>query len=139
MDRKEFLAQLGLGSTAVFAGVCMQSCSKSETSSTPPSAVDFTLDLNSAANTPLKTPGGFIIFQGVIVAQSTSGSFLAVSAACPHEQVNVEYQGAKNQFFCPRHASYFTSSGSFISGPANGRGLTQYKTSLNGNSLRVYA
>lgn len=139
MDRKEFLAQLGLGSASIFAATCMQSCSKSESNTNPPSAVDFTLDLNNTANAALKTPGGFIIFQGVIVAQNTSGSFLAVSAACPHEQVNVEYQGPKNQFYCPRHSSYFSSTGSFISGPANGKGLTQYKTSLNGNSLRVYS
>jgi cytochrome b6-f complex iron-sulfur subunit len=139
MDRKEFLAQLGLGSTAIFAATCMQSCSKSETNSNTPSAVDFTLDLKNTANAALKTPGGFIIFQGVIVAQNTSGSFLAVSAACPHEQVNVEFQGSKNQFYCPRHSSYFSATGSFISGPANGKGLKQYKTSLNGDSLRVYS
>ncbi len=139
MDRKAFLAQLGLGSSAIFAATCMQACSKSETNTNTPTAVDFTLDLNNAANASLKNPGGFIIFQGLIVAQTTSGSYLAVSAACPHEQVNVEYQGAKNQFYCPRHSSYFTATGSFISGPANGKGLVQYKTSLNGNSLRVYA
>lgn len=143
MDRKEFLTQLGLGSTAIFAATCMQACSKSDTSSpnqpTPSGAVDFTLDLTEAANATLKTPGGYVIYKGVIVALATNGNYLAVSAACPHEGVNVEFQAGQNQFYCSRHASYFTSTGSFIKGPANGKGLTQYKTSLTGNSLRVYA
>jgi cytochrome b6-f complex iron-sulfur subunit len=143
MDRKEFLAQLGLGSTAIFAATCMQSCSKSDSASsnpiTPGTAVDFTLDLNDPTNAALKKTGGYVIIKGVIVALATNGNYLAVSAACPHEGVNVEYQAGQNQFYCARHASYFTSAGAFIKGPANGRGLTQYKTSLNGNSLRVYA
>jgi cytochrome b6-f complex iron-sulfur subunit len=79
-----------------------------------------------------------VIVQGVIVALSTSNAYLAVSAACPHEGVQVQFQSGQNQFICTAHNSVFTSSGSRVSGPAN-RGLTQYKTSLTGNILRVYS
>ena len=134
MDRKEFLSQLGLGETAIFAAACMQSCSKTDNLSN----VDFTLDLTSSAYAALKSAGGYIITQGVIVALTTSNTYLAVSAACPHEGVNVQFQAGQNQFYCAAHSSYFSSTGSRISGPAQ-RGLTQFKTTLTGNSLRVYA
>lgn len=143
MDRKEFLSQLGLGSTAIFAAACMQACSKSDGNSpnqtTPPANLDFTLDLNDPANAALKKPGGYLITKGVIVALTTNGNYLAVSSACPHEGVNVEFKANQEQFYCGAHGSYFTSTGKFVSGPANGRSLTQYKTTLTGNSLRVYA
>jgi cytochrome b6-f complex iron-sulfur subunit len=134
MDRKEFLSQLGLGGTAIFAAACMQSCSKTDNLSN----TDFTLDLTSSAYAALKSPGGYIINQGVIVALTTGNTYLAVSAACPHEGVNVQFQAGQNQFYCAAHSSYFSSTGSRISGPAQ-RGLTQFKTTLTGNSLRVYA
>lgn len=143
MDRKEFLAQVGLGSTAIFAATCMQSCSKSDSASsnpiTPGTAVDFTLDLNDPTNAALKKTGGYVIIKGVIVALATNGNYLAVSAACPHEGVNVQYQSNQDQFYCSAHGSYFASSGKYISGPANGRSLTQFKITLTGNSLRVYS
>ena len=63
MDRKEFLSQLGLGGTAIFAAACMQSCSKNDN----PSNVDFTLDLTSSANAALKSAGGYVITQGVLL------------------------------------------------------------------------
>lgn len=134
MDRKEFLAQLGLGGSAIFAAACMQSCSKTDNVSN----VDFTLDLTSNAYAALKTAGGYIINQGVIVALTTNNAYLAVSAACPHEGVTVQFKAGQNQFYCAAHSSYFSSTGSRISGPAQ-RGLTQFKTTLTGNNLRVYA
>ena len=82
MDRKEFLAQLGIGGAGIFAAACMQSCSKS---SAAPTNIDFQLDLSTTTYASLKTPGSYVIVQGVIVALSTTNTYLAVSAACPHE------------------------------------------------------
>ena len=134
MNRKEFLSQLGVGGAAVFTAACMQSCAKTGVSSN----VDFQLDLTSSSNSALKTAGGYVINQGVIVAYTTSGTYLAVSAACPHEGVQVQFKSSNNQFVCTAHNSNFSSNGARISGPAN-KGLTQYKTSLSGNMLRVYS
>lgn len=135
MDRKEFLSQLGIGSAAALAITCLQACSKNGTSG---NSVDFTIDLNSSQFSALKNPGGFVVTQGIIVALSTSGSYLAVSSRCPHEGIAVEYSASKNQFICNAHNSIFASTGSRLSGPAN-TGLKQYQTSLSGNSLRVYS
>lgn len=135
MDRKAFLAQLGIGSAAALAITCMQACSKSSLGA---SDVDFTIDLNSNQFSALKNPGGFVVTQGVIVALSTSGTYLAVSSRCPHEGVTVGYSSSNNQFVCTAHNSIFSSSGARVSGPAN-TGLRQYKTSLTGTTLRIYA
>lgn len=134
MTRKEFLSQLGVGGATVFAAACMQSCAKTGA----PTNVDFQLDLTATANNALKTAGGYVINQGVIVAYTSSGTYLAVSAACPHEGVEVQFRSSSSQFVCTAHNSYFSSNGARISGPAN-TGLTQYKTSLTGNILRVYS
>ena len=135
MDRKEFLSHLGIGSAGVFALACMESCSKK---SVAPSNVDFQLDLSTPAYASLRTPGNYVIVQGVIVALSTSNTYLAVSSSCPHQGVQVQFQSSQNQFICTAHNSVFTSTGARVSGPAP-NGLTQYRTSLTGNILRVYS
>lgn len=135
MDRKEFLSQLGIGGASLFAATCMQACSKDNTA---PSNVDFQLDLGTNAYASLKIPGNHVIVQGVIVALSTSNTYLAVSSSCPHQGVQVQFQSSQNQFICTAHNSVFTSTGARVSGPAP-KGLTQYKTSLTGNILRVYS
>ena len=135
MDRKEFLSQIGIGGAGLFAAACMQACSKT---SAAPSNVDLQLDLSTPAYASLKTPGSYVIVQGVIVALSTNSTYLAVSSACPHEGVQVQFQSSQNQFICTAHNSVFTSTGARVSGPTP-RGLTQYKTSLTGNILRVYS
>lgn len=135
MDRKEFLTQLGIGSAAALAITCLQACSKSALGG---SSVDFTIDLNSSQFSALKNAGGSVVYQGIIIAKTTSGSYLAVSSRCPHEGVTVNFSSGNNQFICNAHNSVFSSTGSRISGPAN-TGLTQYQTSLSGTSLRVYS
>jgi cytochrome b6-f complex iron-sulfur subunit len=134
MDRKEFLSQLGLTGTALFAATCLGACSKSSA----PTNVDLTIDLSSNTYSALKNAGGYVVTQGIIIARTTSNTYLAVSAACPHEGVQVQYSSGTNQFVCTAHGSYFSSTGAKISGPTP-KGLTQYNTSLTGNSLRVYS
>lgn len=134
MDRKEFLSQLGLAGTALFATTCLGACSKTSA----PSNVDLSIDLTSNAYSALKNAGGFVVTQGVIIARTTSNTYIAVSSACPHEGVQVQYASGTNQFVCTAHGSYFSSTGAKISGPTP-RGLTQYNTTLTGNTLRVYS
>jgi|DEB19_MinimDraft_3_1074340.scaffolds.fasta_scaffold97846_2 cytochrome b6-f complex iron-sulfur subunit len=136
MDRKEFLSQLGIGSAAALAITCLQACSKNGMGGG--SSVDFTIDLNSSQFSALKNKGGYVVTQGIIVAYTLSGTYIAVSSRCPHEGVTVGYSSSNNQFVCTAHNSYFSSTGSRISGPAN-TGLTQYQTSLSGTTLRVFS
>ncbi|MDI9320999.1 MAG: Rieske (2Fe-2S) protein [Phycisphaerales bacterium] len=136
MNRKDFLAQVGLGAAALLVPACiggLASCSKS--SNNAPTNVDFTLDVGTGS---LATNGGYLIHSGVLVARTTSGTFLAVSAACTHEGTNVNYNAGGNNFICPNHGAQFSNTGAVTKGPAS-KGLSQYKTTLTGTSLRVYS
>ncbi len=139
MDRKEFLNQVGIGAAALLAPVCLgglAACGKSNTGvPEAPKNVDFTVDVSTGA---LASNVGFLVKNGVIIARTNSGTFLAVSAACTHEGTTINFVASSNKFVCPNHNAQFSSTGVVTQGPAN-KNLTVYNTSLNGNSLRVYS
>lgn len=136
MDRKQFLSEMGLGAAGLFVISCLGSCSKS--GSTPVASSDFTIDLNAASSLALKSLGGYIYTNGIIVAQTLAGKYIAVSQACTHEGVTVTYDSTGDRFYCPAHGSVFNDSGIVVSGPANSN-LREFNTMLSGSSLRVYA
>jgi cytochrome b6-f complex iron-sulfur subunit len=142
MDRKEFLAQLGLTSAAIFMGTCLGGCSKDDDGGgnvpTPPTGVDFTINLSEAANVALGTAGGYIYRSGIIVARTLSDQYIAVSQACTHQGTTVVFEGANNRFYCNNHGSTFSTTGSVTGGPA-GAPLTKYNTALSGSNLRVFS
>ncbi len=134
MDRKNFLAQVGMGAAALLVPACMgglSSCKKTDTNPTK----DFTVDVSSGS---LANNGGFMVSNGVIIARTNSGSFLAVAAACTHEGTNINYNPSGNNFICPNHGAQFDSTGNVTQGPASNN-LTRYNTTLTGNSLRVFS
>jgi len=131
MNRKDFIAQVGFGAVALLATQCgLSSCSKQNTT-----AVDFTLDISTGS---LATNGGSLNHNGVIVARTSTGDFIAVSAACTHEGTSVNYSSSANNFVCPNHGATFNASGKATKGPASSA-LTQYQTALSGNTLRVFS
>lgn len=137
MDRKEFLTALGLGTASVAIFNCV-GCKKSSESAPAPTNVDFTLDLSSSANAALTANGGYIYNSGVIVARTSTGSFIAVSQTCTHETYRVNYQPTQHLFFCANHGATFSENGAVTSGPAK-TALQQYHTQLSGTSLRIYS
>ncbi|OAQ38886.1 (2Fe-2S)-binding protein [Pedobacter psychrophilus] len=141
MDRKEFLTAIGMGAASVAVFNCI-GCSKSSTEggpSTPaPTNADFTLDLSSSANLVLNTNGGYIYANGIIVARTTSGNYIAVSQTCRHENTNVIYRSTQNQFYCQRHGATYSDTG-VSSGIETNLPLTKYNTQLIGTKLRIYS
>ena len=79
MNRKDFIANVGFGAVALLAAQCGIGCNKQNTT-----AVDFTLDVSTGA---LSQSGGYLINNGVIVAKTLTGDFIAVTAACSHEGI----------------------------------------------------
>lgn len=132
MDRKDFLKLIGTGAATVLIAGCIQSCSKDG------GPVDFTLDLTATENAALNTNGGYVYNQGVIIARTTSGNFVAVSQACTHDGVTVKYDKVNDRFHCDAHGSNFSDNGGVLTGPANSS-LRQYQTTLSGTSLRVFS
>lgn len=141
MDRKDFLNSIGM-SAAAFALINCIGCKKTEDSSstdtTGPTGVNFTLDLSLAANAALLTNGGSLVSNGVIVARTNTGSYIAVQRSCTHESYTLTYQSANSRFYCPNHGATFSENGAVTNGPAS-RALTVYNTQLTGTSLKVYS
>src|SRR6476469_4235019 len=99
MERKDFIAMVGQSASLLFIS-CLAGCTKNQgiSGTTAPSNIDFTIDLSQAANAQLNNNGGFIYSNGVIVACTLSGSFIAVQQICTHESYSVVYQGNQHQF-----------------------------------------
>ena len=155
MERKDFIEQVGLSGAAILIFGCMQSCSKDSdmTSSpnNPPNSggtagggtannkIDFTLDISTSAYEVLKKEGGYIVYAPakIIIVRITANEIIAVSSQCTHQGETLEYKSSTGKFYCPLHGSNFNQTGSVANGPAS-QALKQYKTSLDGNKLRVY-
>jgi cytochrome b6-f complex iron-sulfur subunit len=135
MDRKEFLSLMGVAAGGFLLASYLDGCSK--TSSTPLS-VDFTLDLAAPANSVLNNNGGYIVTQGIIVAKTVAGNYIAVAAVCTHEGQTIYYDSVNDRFHCSAHGSNFSDTGSVINGPAK-NALQQFNTALNGTNLRIYS
>ena len=129
ITRKEFIEQVGIGSAFLLIAACAGSCKKSANTT----SVDFTVDVSSGA---LATNGGSLIQNGVIVARTNTGTYIAVSATCTHQGGTLGFSNS-NTFVCPLHGATFNSSGGVISGRTS-TALQKYNTTLTGTSLRVY-
>ncbi|HEY6952894.1 MAG TPA: Rieske (2Fe-2S) protein [Bacteroidota bacterium] len=138
MDRKEFLSLLGLSSAALAVSYCFSGCQPMSSVPTAPANVDFTLDLTNPSNSALNSNGGYVYNNGVIVARTMNGAYVAVSEYCTHAGGTVVFNTGGNDFYCPVHGSVFSTTGSVVSGPAPSA-LVRYNTSLSGTSLRVYS
>ena len=117
---------------------CLGACKASGGSyPTPPSNFNLALNLSDPANSALNSNGGYIYTSnGVIVARTNTGAYIAVSEYCTHQGSAVVYQASSNNFYCPSHGSVFAAGGSVSSGPAT-TALKQYATSLVSNVLHV--
>jgi cytochrome b6-f complex iron-sulfur subunit len=136
MDRKEFLSMFGISAAAITLAACAQGCNKAPTTKTAPT-VDLTLDLTASSNSALTKNGGYMYIQGVIVARTNTGLYIAVSQACTHQGVSLTYSGTNDEFICPAHGSYFGPTGLVAQGPANVN-LKSYNTAVTGQKLRVW-
>lgn len=140
MDRKDFFAAIGVSTAALAVLTCMGGCSKNAAATKNTAAistgVDFTLDLTSSSNAALKTNGGFVISQNVIIARTLAGAYIAVQASCTHAQYPLIYQSGNHRFYCNNHGATFDEAGSVTNGPAD-TPLTSFKTILTGSTLRV--
>ena len=136
MDRKEFLSLVGVGTAGLACGACFEACAADDEIASPPTNVDFTLDLTAPENTPLTNVGGYIYKDRIIVAHVKSGSYAAVSSICTHAGSTVYYDLTLDRFHCPNHGSNYLTDGTVANGPAPSP-LMRYNTTLSGSSLRV--
>ena len=136
MERKEFLKKtFAMCGLALIPAGIIESCSKQ--SFAGPSNVNFTLDLTNSANVALKTVGGALQSNGVLIIRASAATFDALSATCTHAGCTVGYDSRSSTVVCPCHGgTYNPATGAVISGPPPS-GLTKYTATLSGNILTV--
>ncbi len=138
MNRKEFLKSslllggLGLAGSAIL----IESCSKSSNSTTAAQGptVNFTLDLSQAANAALKTVGGSLASNSVVVICTAANTYTALAQACTHQGCPLSY--SNNQMVCPCHGGTFDMNGNVVAGPPPAP-IKKYTVSKSGNILTV--
>ena len=59
-----------------------------------------------------------------------------VSAVCPHEGCEVEWDGGQRKFLCPCHDSVFDADGARLAGPAQSD-LARLPTRTSGDTLEI--
>lgn len=149
IDRKEFMRQVGLSFGAIMLMNCLQSCGDGGEIPDPnptgtTGKVDFTININDATYSSLKTKGNAVVVkaQNVIIARvnDTNGTWIAVDSRCTHELTTINYRASSNDFLCPNHGSTFAATGAATKGPATAA-LTRFNTSFDAtnNTLRVFA
>lgn len=86
---------------------------------------------------PIPTADGATIdtANDVIIARY-EGAVHAFVLECPHRGTDVEWQGDRGRFYCPKHKSTFRPEGSLIDGKAE-RGLDRYAVRREGDEVVV--
>jgi cytochrome b6-f complex iron-sulfur subunit len=137
IDRRKFITLTGMSAAGLLLSLCTIGCKK-DNADTDSQPVDFTLDLNATENASLKNNGGSRVVNNTIVARTTAGNYIAVASKCTHQGTTVNFEANNNRFRCPNHGAVFSTTGAVVNGPAS-EPLTQYKTELNGNNLRIFS
>jgi cytochrome b6-f complex iron-sulfur subunit len=127
--RREFCAHAGQAFTLVSIASLLHGCGGSSTSPSDAPAlptinasiVSNVITLTIDASSPLNAVGGAALVQAsgqsFLVAQTSTGSFSALTAVCTHEGCVVT-GFRSSQYVCPCHGSTYTTSGSVVQGPA---------------------
>lgn len=144
MTRRDLIQKVLIGGTTfLILPPVLSSCSKEDDNNdgnggtTPPKTI--TLDLTNASYAALNTAGGYIITQGIIVA-NTSAGYKALDGTCTHQGCSVTYSLGSNNFPCScqgaGHGSVYSPTGSVTAGPAPAA-LKSYAVAKNGNILTI--
>jgi nitrite reductase/ring-hydroxylating ferredoxin subunit len=134
MERRDFIEQILLLSGCGIVATCANACTNQVIN--PNVVIDFVIDLSENSNKALLQIGGYVIKQDVIVAKTSNNEYVAASVICSH-QGEKQIRLVGNQWVCSAHLAAFDIEGKGLNKHGE-KGLPVYKTSLNGNLLRVF-
>lgn len=146
MNRKEFLKTLGAGAAFAITFSCLGGCTNDNGDIFPEEiAIDpdpvtgalLTLDLSAASSSALKNNGGYLVKNKIVVARGLSGNYVAATVRCSHEPKD-KVTFRNNEYYCTEHGARFNTAGSGLNSKGS-KNLTTYRTSLDGNTLSVFA
>ena len=132
-----------LGTTAlVLVPGIITSCEKSEFRQADPVPKgpeiknDIKIDISQSEYAVLANAGGSKIVSGIIVVNTGTNGFVALSASCTHQGTQVSFNSKSNNLQCPSHGSVFSLTGSVVEGPAV-VALKSYTVNKAGNILTI--
>jgi cytochrome b6-f complex iron-sulfur subunit len=132
IDRNEFLKKIGFSGAALFTLYTLDSCTNDST--VTPSGTVITIDLTASANAALKTSGGYVINNGVVIANN-NGTYIAATLTCSHEgETKVTFRSG--EWYCTAHGARFSTTGGGLNTEGK-KGLTVYKTNLTGTTITI--
>lgn len=143
MDRRLLIQRVLMGTTAlvVMPGI-LTSCEKSEYKPVdmapkgPDIKTDIKIDITQSEYAVLGNAGGSKVVSGIIVVNTGTNGFVALSASCTHQGTQVSFNSKSNNLQCPSHGSVFSLTGSVLEGPAV-VALKSYTVSKSGNILTI--
>lgn len=135
IKRNEFLKKLGFSGAALFALYTLDSCQNE--SNVAPLTGDITVDLADASNAQLKTNGGYVIKNGVVIARVNATTYIAATLTCSHEgKTQITFRN--NEWYCTAHGARFDQTGKGLNTEGK-KGLKMYQTTLLNSTLTVTA
>lgn len=135
IKRNEFLKKLGFSGAALFALYTLDSCQNE--SNVAPLTGDITVDLADASNAQLKTNGGYVIKNGVVIARVNATTYIAATLTCSHEgKTQITFRN--NEWYCTAHGARFDQTGKGLNTEGK-KGLKMYQTTLLNSTLTVKA
>ena len=139
MNRRDLIQRVVVGGAVlVLAPSVLDSCSK-DSSTNPagnPNPTKIVLDLTLPANSVLNNDGGSLITQNIIVINTGSSNYSALSSICTHQGCTVAFNSGAANIQCPCHGSVYTTAGAVVAGPAP-RALKSYPVTLDGTTLTI--
>lgn len=94
------------------------------------------VDISATSSSRLKTVGGYVIVNNIVIAQVSAGAYVAVSNLCPHEsRRQVIFSGG--EFYCTAHGATFSLSGKPIN-QISRTAITAYQVATDGKTVVVY-
>ncbi|MBM3421584.1 MAG: Rieske (2Fe-2S) protein [Bacteroidetes bacterium] len=136
MNRREVIRKVAMGGTTLVVLPAMLASCEKEPDGPGGGGNDLTIDLGLPANAALNNTGGFIVTNNIIVINTGSGNYTALSAVCTHAGCTVSYSAAANNLPCACHGSLFAIGGAVINGPATSP-LAVYPVSKSGSILTI--
>ena len=135
MNRKEFLANLGVGAAFVLSVPCFSGCTKDAVGETP--EIDFTVSLDDFPS--LNDIGNYIIQNDIVIANNLDGQLIAATVTCSHQNLRqIRYDKRFDNWQCTAHGAQYNQQGEGLN--ANGaNGLEIFNVEKTGNSIRVFS
>ena len=146
MERNDFLKTFGLGIALVCTGSCLSGCGSKGSDPQPNNPGGGGPPAGTTANVDLTTQllavGSAVTVNGILFIRTATGSstssFAATQAVCPHQGGALNFIQASNYIQCALHASRYTTTGSILAQPNDGgttSALKVYATTISGNTL----